>query len=155
MTVKAIYAGGAIRPEEIDKLGAFKKNLNDGDWVEMTFKKWKDTRSDRAFRYFHALMNRYSQALNINRVFAKHELCILYGEAVPYDEHFEPPEWPGHFVNYHGEIWFRKSTNTYKTDEMARLIEGTLMALNENGVDIEDLIIEHGDYYSDTRKKAV
>lgn len=155
MIIKAIYAGGAIRPEEIDKLKAFKAGLEDGEYIEMNLKKWKAGRSDRAFRYFHALMGRYAEGLGLDKVWAKEELCLLHGVALPYDDGFEPPDWPGHFVEYHGRIYFRKSTTAYTKEEMAALINGTIAALFDNDVDIDDLILEYGDIYSETRKKAV
>jgi hypothetical protein len=150
ISVKAYYTSKGIEPasEDGDKLQYFKKQLNEGDAVEITFKKWQEARSDRAFRYFHAIMNRYADELGLSQVWAKHELCINFGVAVEYDDKFEPPSWPGHFVEYHDKIFFRKSTKNYTTREMAHLIDMSLTTLEENGIDIEDLKIEYKDYYA-------
>lgn len=147
ITVKAIYSSGTIIPEEVDKLRDFKKSLDDGTVVEITFKKWESTRSDRAFRYFHALLNRYSKSLGLDMLAAKDETCLQAGVWIPYNDRFQPPTWGGHFIEYQGEIYFRKTTNEYTVPEMCDLIKYLLMACQANGVDVDDLLIENKDWY--------
>ena len=153
ITVRAVYVSGVITPEEQDKINFFKKTLNDGDLVEISLKKYSETRSDRAFRYFHAIIDRYAKELGLSKVLVKNEMCIQHGIAVEYNEKFTPPEWRGRFVDYYGEIYFRKSTIEYTIEEMSQLIKGALLACSENGVNIDDLIIEYGDVQKRAEKQ--
>jgi len=156
ITVKAVYGQrGVITPLEPGKIEQYKKTLTEGQELELTFKNWEETRGGRAFRFFHVIVKRYSDALGVSQVWAKHELCINFGITLEYSEGFQPPDWAGHFVDYHGTIYFRKSTNEYTSGEMVQLIKGSIQALQDNGIDTEDLIIEHGDYWYDKRTQEV
>lgn len=147
ITVKATYAGGSIIPEEVDKIAEFKKTLEDGDAVELTFRKWQLTRSQRAFNLLHAALGRYSKALGLNLLHVKDEMCLQAGVFIIYNEHFTPPSWGGHFIEYQGDIYFRKTTNEYTVSEMYELIKYAIVASQENHVDVEDLIKDKQDLY--------
>jgi len=155
ITVKAIYGRGVITLLEPTKIEQYKQTLDEGQELELTFKNWEETRSGQAFRFFHVIVKRYADSLGLSQVWAKHELCINFGIALEYNDEFQPPDWSGHFVDYHGTIYFRKTTNEYKAGEMVQLIKGSIQALQDNGIDTEDLIIEHGEYWYDKRTQEV
>jgi len=152
--VKGVYTRGVIRPEHSDELEKYKAKLEEGEEVAITFRKWASSKSERAFRYFHAICRRYADYSGYSMEHAKHELCIQFGIAVEYVPEFDPPEWKtGTFVEYHRTLYFRKSTTVYTSAEMAALIDQSLNACNDAGIPIDDLIRENGDYYD--RKRAV
>jgi hypothetical protein len=73
----------------------------------------------------------------MNNVDAKNLLCVLYGVAIEYEPgKFLPPKWPGLFVEVNDWIHFRKSTLAYTKDEMAHLIDGTVLAIIEAGGEV-------------------
>jgi len=145
VTVKAQYVqregAGVILPLSSERIKSFKQKIKLGDYVEIAFKKWNESRTDRQNRYFHALINRYRDALGFSMEEAKNELCIQFGITVKVDnwEDFDPPDWGGTFVLYFNELYFRKSTREYTTVEMKALIDGIKLACYENGIDIDDI----------------
>lgn len=140
MTVKAIYDGKTIRPLDTRKIDAFKGALKPNEYVELTFKRWSDSRTSRQNRYLHSLIQRYAKALGYSVSFAKTELCCEFGVAEKWDEAtFTPPDYAVKFELYHLELWMRKSTTEYTTKEMKELIDGIKMACFENDIDISDI----------------
>ena len=83
---------------------------------------------------FHALRDQYAHLRNWSAVYTKNWLCVHYGVAVEYEPGtFKPPKWPGVFVEVDEWIHYRKSSLAYTKEEMARLIDGTTMAIIEAG----------------------
>lgn len=140
IAVKAVVEERKIRPLEPGKIEQFKSDIEEGEYVELTFKKWANSRTDRQNRYLHALIQRYRQAMGYSMSEAKNELCIEFGIAEEFrEETFDPPPYTVRFVLYHGKLYMRKSTPEYTTGEMKTLIDGIKMACYENGIDIDDI----------------
>ena len=141
MTTKARYTNGTIAPLTYDKIKAFKAKLKDGDFVELGFRRWRESRTDRQNRYLHALIQRYRSAMGYSMTAAKNELCIEFGIAIKIAnwEDFDTPEWYGIFCEYHDVTYFRKSTTVYTTKEMKELIDGIKLAMTDNGIDYQDI----------------
>ena len=78
------------------------------------------------------------------RDYGKWELKYLWGDWLPYNDTFKPPEWSGEFVEIYNKIIFMKSTTEYTTKEMGLLIEGTIKSCIENSIDIDDLVKDYG-----------
>ncbi len=139
---KCIVKSHGISPEDPAQLWDFCTPLEDGTAVEMRLSVWESGRSENASRYFHKLRDRYAGAMGYTRANAKVELKYNWGDSIRYDDAFDPPPWPGEFVELYGCFVFLKSTAAYTTKEMNLLIEGTVKSCIENSIDIEDLIKE-------------
>ena len=143
--VKCIVKNKALHPLEPVKIRDFCALYQEGTYIEMKLSEWESGRSENASRYFHKLRDRYAAGLGYSREWGKVELKYAWGESVEYDEEFEPPEWPGEFVEIYGKIIFLKSTTAYRKREMGVLIEGTIKVCQENSIYIDDLIAEYGE----------
>jgi len=142
--VKCIIKNKALNPLEPTQVQDFCSVYKDGTYVEMKLAEWESGRSENASRYFHKLRDRYATAMGYSRDYGKIELKYLWGEWLPYDQSFEPPDWLGEFVEIYNKIVFLKSTTAYTKKEMGILIEGTIKACIDNGIQIDDLIQEYG-----------
>ena len=87
--------------------------------------------SNDAFELFHVIRDQYADKKGMDKIEAKNELCLRFGIYIEYRDTFKPPEWPGVFIDYHGEIYFRKSTLAYTKREMMELVDKASMALGE------------------------
>lgn len=143
--VKCIIKNKTLHPLESVKIRDFCSVHKEGTYIEMKLSEWESGRSENASRYFHKLRDRYAVGLLYEREYAKVELKYKYGDWIEYNEGFEPPEWPGEFVEIYGKIIFMKSTTAYTNKEMGILIEGTVAACIDNGIRIDDLIAEYSE----------
>jgi len=152
--IRAVFRDGRFTTEDQKEIDKFKKTLVEGELVEISYRKWHDTRSQRASNYLHALLQRYAHSTGNALINVKNELCISFGISLQYGPGFEPPGWGGHFVEYYGTIYFRKTTKEYTIPEMCALIERIKVACYDNHIDIEDLEIEHKDWYGKKNDRA-
>jgi len=143
--VKCIIKNKTLHPLEPEKIKDFCSAYQDGIHIEMKLTEWESGRSENASRYFHKLRDRFATALGYTRGHAKAELKYSWGEWLPYDESFEPPKWAGEFVEIYDKIVFMKSTREYTKKQMGMLIEGTIKACIDNGIYVNDLILEYGE----------
>jgi hypothetical protein len=102
-------------------------------WCGKRFEPHTDIASMDSFELFHVIRDEYSKATGMNLVDAKDTLCLKGGISIVFHPDFTPPKWPGCFVEYRDEIYFRKSTLAYTKPEMAQLIERALLELAEVG----------------------
>jgi len=100
--------------------------------------------TNKAVRYFHKLRDLYAGELGYSREYAKNELCLLYGPGYPFDEIPDPPpSWLGVVAEIWGKKFFRKSLLLYTKSEMTILIDQTIRALAENGIDIDGVMYDY------------
>lgn len=80
--------------------------------------------SQNAFELFHVVRDAYAKATGHNNVYAKDELCVMYGVSMEVGDDFlsKLPKWPGVFCELWGRKFFRKSTLAMSKEEMNELI---------------------------------
>lgn len=129
--IQCVLNNGAIEVLEKEKLGKFKKKLHQGSPLSMTLDDGEGNGGSLLFRKFHALRDDYAAILNYSSDYAKAELKHLYGTCIPWTADFKPPVRGGRFVEIYGAIEFQISTREYTTEELQRLVQGTMQAINE------------------------
>jgi hypothetical protein len=137
VTVKAQMTPKGIVILEKSKLDQWKAGITPGFFIAITFEPWEERRSLDANAFWHELVGRYAKSNGYHFEYARAELKYLHGVKV--DQHTRPP-WSGRFVEIYDEIWFLKSTAEYNKSEFHALIEGTIQACIETGVDISDIL---------------
>lgn len=146
MIVSMVKKDGMLRPLEGDKqrLADFKTRISEGEVVQVNFSQESPPASVKARRYFHLIRDAYARSMGYEREYAKDELCIGFGIAVSLQDALEdPPKWSGHLRKIWGKEYVRKSTAAYTTDELIGLIEGSIRACVENGIDIQELVADY------------
>lgn len=153
MIVQMVKIGSNLKVLDGDKprLQEFKQSLAEGQVVNVEFQREPKSASTQQSKYFHLLRDAYSRAMGYDKLRAKEELCALWGVSVTYGQAMEdPPRWSGYVVKIWDRTLFRKSTREYSRDEWSALIEGTLEACFENGIDIQQIL----DDYREAMKHA-
>lgn len=124
-----------------------KERIPLGGIVECEFRTPRREKSDVQMGLFHAIRDRYAQAMGYDREYAKSELCLLYGVSqeiqAPSVVGIDIPKWSGHIVSMWGGVFFRKSLTEYTKKELYNLTEGCIMACHENSIDVADLLQEY------------
>lgn len=146
MIVSMVKVDGMLRPLEGDRqrLADWKQRISDGQVVQVNFTTADPPASVKAKRYFHLIRDAYARALGYDREYAKDELCIGFGVAISLAEALEdPPKWSGHLRKIWGKEYVRKSIAAYTRDELIGLIEGSIHACIENGIDIQELVADY------------
>lgn len=145
MIVSMVKHGDKLYPCDGDKprVRGFKEGLVEGQVITVEFSK-EAPATDEAFHYFHLLRDAYASTNGYNKQYAKDELCVQWGVALPIGKALEkPPKWSGHVVEIWRRKYLRKSTSQYTKQEMSDLIEGTISACIESGVDIEQIVADY------------
>ena len=142
--VKGMKVGQYIKvvDDDIAPFARYKLGLEEGEVVEVVFRPIDDSASSRAIRLFHAIRDRYADALGFEREYAKNELMCRFGISLPLERAIEA-EWDGRGVEIWGKLLFRKSINDYKKSELHALIDGACVACFENEIPTSDLKNEH------------
>ncbi len=146
MIVQMVKMNGMLKPLEYDKkrLQEFKETVTEGQVVQVNFTTEQMPASRAARKYFHLMRDVYARSLGYEKEYAKDELCVGFGVSMLLQDALEdPPKWSGYPRKIWGKEHLRKSTTEYTTDEMAGLIEGTIQACIENGVDIQQLVDDY------------
>lgn len=144
IVVNGIKDGERIKvvPDDIAPFARYKLGVEEGSMVEIVFRPIDESASSRAVRLFHAIRDRYADALGFERDYAKNELLCRFGISLPIDRAAEA-EWEGRVINIWGKDLFRKSILAYKKSEIHALIDGVCMACFENDIPTSDLKKEH------------
>lgn len=141
--VRMVKVAGKLKVTD-DSTTAFeswKKGIPDGQVVEALFQGITQHGNDMQRKYFHALRDKYAAALGMSKVYAKEELCCLFGVAHEEEAADCPPGW--HTVEIWGQVWYRKSLLEYSKRELYDLIEGTRHSCNENSIDVSMVVEEY------------
>lgn len=137
-----IFTGGKLIPEDKESFDAYKKQLSEADRLRLTLEPYSEKRSEKAFRLFHELRDRYSTECNVDKEAAKIAFKLAHGVVVPIQHNFAC-EREGQVVELpSGKFVFLVSTNAYTVEEMNRLVKGTIAECLDAQVDIDDLIQE-------------
>lgn len=132
---------------EVDEVPEFEE----GTKVDVTIKKHFEKRSKDANAYFHVLVDKLRQKLNISFTACKNMLITSYGQIEFIDDVSAtvktniPPEYireqeEPHMkliqVDEDGVYWYRvyRKSRTYNSAEMAILIDGTVQECREQGI---------------------
>ena len=151
MIVEMVKVNGMLRIIDPDRpaMDHWKKGISEGQIVQVNFAKELPPASVQMRKLFHLMRDRYAAGLGYDKEYAKDELCILCGVATTLEDALEdPPSWPGHLREMWGETHIRKSTNAYTEQEMRDLIQGTIKAGLDNGLDMDDLARDYGRMYA-------
>ena len=127
-----------------------------GEDVDLRVEKHKPVRSKNANAYFHLLVAKLADALNISKAHAKNMMITRYGQPMVDEEtgkrilwktalspemvreletpHAIATSYEGSFTIY----TIYKGCHEYNTKEMATLIEGTKSELEEIGIHVDD-----------------
>ena len=125
-----------------------------GTVVDVDIKIHRKRRSRDANAYFHVLVDKLRQKLNISFTACKNMLITSYGQIdfiddVPatvktnippeYMREQETPHMKMIQVDADGVFWYRvyRGSHTYNTAEMATLIDGTVLECKEQGIQTE------------------
>lgn len=138
MTITFLFDKGRLFPKDTDNLEKFKSTLTPGDIVTADFQKGDRDDKDKQSRLFHALRDAYAKETGYSMPDAKHELKYLFGTWVPVTEEtlLTPPVWEGIIITMYNQAIFMKSTRHYTKQEWTHLIDGTINACLEVGVDL-------------------
>lgn len=118
-------------------------NMAEGEIVEIEIKPYRERRSRDANAYFHVLVDKLRQKLNISFTSCKNMLISSYGQILFIDDAPAtiksniPPEYVQEIESEHmkliqvdadGVYWYRlyRGSHSYNTYEMSILIEGTI-----------------------------
>ena len=124
--------------------------------VNVTIKKWREPRSMDANAYFHVLVNKIAEALNLSDDEAKRNLVVQYGalakdedgnvlgamlpesadidEFYPYTRCYKSMELEGKPYKCY---LFYKRTHLMDSKEMSRLIDGAVQEARALGIDTD------------------
>ena len=129
-----------VDDRDIVAFDRWKQKLDDGTEITANFTQRREDASERARNYFHVLRGRYAAAMGYDKEYAKNELMLRFGV---WEEPRVATEWSGHLIDMYGQLVFRKSLNDYTKEELNELIEGTIMACIENGVDVAETVADY------------
>lgn len=124
--------------------------------VNVTIKKWREPRSKDANAYFHVIVNKIAEALNLSDDEAKRNLVVQYGalakdedgnvlgamlpesadidEFYPYTRCYKSMELEGKPYKCY---LFYKRTHLMDSKEMSRLIDGAVQEARALGIDTD------------------
>lgn len=115
--------------------------------------KYSKKRSLDSNAYFHVLCDKLRQAAGVSMAAMKNDLITQYGQILYIDEGHAliyktnaPPEYMREREEVHMELikigedgayWYRayRGSHTYNTEEMAKLIEGTVLECKNYGIE--------------------
>lgn len=126
-----------------------------GEDLKLKVARKKDTRSLDSNSYFHLLSRKLSQALGISETACKNHLITSYGQVEMLDDEAliyktnAPEEYMLEREEVHTKLvkikeengcmtyFYRiyRGTHTYNTEEMAKLISGTVQECKEQGIE--------------------
>lgn len=123
-----------------------------GNDLSVEIKKWRERRSLDSNAYFHILVGKIAEALTISKAKAKNILVAKYGQpqlledgSILFYKTQAPVEYMDEQEFIHAKavkftedaIFYKiyRGSHTYNTDEMAKLIEGTVADAKELGID--------------------
>ena len=132
---------------------AFNEKELDGE-LSVEIKKWRNTRSLNANAYFHVLVDKIAKAVKLSAEDVKVKMNLDYGTIAKDEKGLKVgfkvlKEVPiTKFVKYakpidevieNGKVFVKylihKETHTLTTDEMARLIDGTIQEAQQLGIE--------------------
>lgn len=121
--------------------------------LNIDIKKYSERRSLDSNAYFHVLCDKLRQIHGISMAAEKNELITMYGQILYLDEGQPfiyktnaPPEYINEQETIHlklikvgddGAYWYRgyRGSHTYNTEEMAKLINGTVAECKDWGIE--------------------
>ena len=149
LTVKARYDGTHIVPQDIKALEDYKARLSPGAVLAITFELWEDRRSRLQQGLLHELLGRLAREQGMSLEAVKVQLKCDLGYYVPAEKLLSGdvlPKWRGRFVDlaqvydgYPTTYIFLRSEADYTRTMEGELIDRTMLACDETGVDIEDV----------------
>ena len=150
MTIKALYNGKNIIPQEPEKLIEYKCSLADDAVLALTFEPWEERRTGKQQRLLHALLGRLARAWGMSLEVVKVQFKTELGYYLPATKILDGtlrPKWRGKFVDlaevYSGhepELVFLRSEADYTRKMESEFTERVLLACDENGVDVSDIL---------------
>ena len=153
MTVRAIYNGRQIVPQDQAAIATWKAKLKTGETVLLTFETAERARTRLQQGLLHELLGRYARAMGESLETVKVRTKCDLGHYVPADKvlsgELDMPAWRGRFVDLHevypelhGEasIVFLRSEADYTTRMEAEFVDRVMAMCSENGVDIGDIM---------------
>ena len=120
--------------------------------LALTVKQWREGRSLNANAYFHVLVGKIAEALEVSHTEVHNTMIAEYGymdENVPNILLRSEIEWErldtmhlkptSHFKNVNGDLYreyvLMRGSHTYDTKEMARLIDGVVFEAQALGIE--------------------
>ena len=152
--------------------------MDAGTIVDVDIKVHRNRRSRDANAYFHVLVDKLRQKLNISFTACKNMLITSYGQIDFIDDIPAtvktniPPEYMREQETPHMKLiqidedcvfWYRvyRGSHTYNTAEMAILIDGTVQECKEQGIEtatpneIAKMVQLWGDRYEENQKRCL
>ena len=148
MTVKAVYDGRNIVPQEPDRIAEYKRSLNEGAVLAMTMEPWEDRRTRAQQGLLHEMLGRLAREQGMSLEVVKVQLKIELGYYIPLDKlALARPKWRGRIVDlasvYDGDpetYVFLRSEADYTKRMEGEFIDRVMVACSEAGVDISDIM---------------
>lgn len=141
-----------------EDISASWEHLKDKDKLTIEFKQYREKRSLNANAYFHVLLGKMAEVLNVSKPFMKNELLRKYGQYALLDDKLQDfivPEDLSDKVDEYEEVHLKPTSHTttmangkvyriyyllrgsheYNTYEMSKLIDGTVTDAKELGIE--------------------